>query len=218
MEATLEPSRPIGRKFSKRVVRWLMLVGAIMILIAALMFSSITLLLKSESWVAHSYQVLDALDLTEAHYADAQSAERGYAATCKPSLLSPFNRDLPQIFSQVASLRHLTADNPEQQARAVALGGAITAELQSMNQVLNTAASGKQLQAEAMLLDPKDTMATRKITILIDDMQAAERDLLAARLKNISFFAWATLSSCAIGVLLIAGILFMVFRLIHRET
>ena len=218
METALAPSRPLGRKFSNSVVRWLMVVGAIMGLIGALLFSSITFLLKSESWVAHSYQVLDALDLTEAHYLDAQSAERGYAATCKPTLLAPFQRDLPQIFSQVATLRHLTADNPDQQKRAVALGKAVSAELQSMSRVVTAAANGQQLQAEAMLTDPGDVASIRRITLLIDEMQTAERALLNSRLKNITFFAFATLLSSAAGVLMIGGILVLVFRLIRRET
>lgn len=146
----LEKPRQQGHKFGKRVLLWLAIIGVILIGVVGLMFSSITLLLKSEGWVAHSYQVLDTLDLTEAYYTDAQSAERGYAATCKPAMLSPFHRDLPQIFSDVATLRHLTADNPLQQGRASALSKAISGELERMSGVITTTTAGHQLQAENM--------------------------------------------------------------------
>ncbi len=218
MEANLRKSQPQSHKFGKRVVMWLAAVGLILTGIAALLFSSITLLLKSESWVAQSYQVLDTLDLTEAHYSDAQSAERGYAATCKPALLSPFRRDLPQIFAEVASLRRLTMDNPVQQSRAVSLSRAISAELERMSNVVRTTSNGHQLDAEAMLANPEDAVYNRNITKLIDDMQSEERSLLGARLKNVTLFAWTTLVSCTIGVILIALILAFLLRLTRRET
>jgi diguanylate cyclase (GGDEF)-like protein len=182
------------------------------------MFSSITLLLKSEGWVAHSYQVLDALDLTEAYYTDAQSSERGYVATCKSVLLSPFHRDLPQIFTNVATLRHLTADNHQQQQRAVALGRAITAELEHMSVVISTTTAGHQLEAETMLASPTDATGNRDISSLINAMQADERGLLASRLQNVTLFAWTTLFSSIVGVGAITGILLFVLRLIRRET
>jgi hypothetical protein len=53
-----------GGKFGKKVVMWLALVGVILAGIAVMMFTSVSFLLKSEGWVAHSYQVLDTLDLT----------------------------------------------------------------------------------------------------------------------------------------------------------
>jgi len=207
-----------GGKFGKKVVMWLALVGVILAGIAVMMFTSVSFLLKSEGWVAHSYQVLDTLDLTESRFTDAQSAERGYVATCKPAMLSPFKRDLPQIFGDIAALRTLTADNPAQHVRAMALGTAITGELERMSGIIATTTGGHQIQAETMLADPGDNAAIRKIRVLIDDMQVDERALLTARLRNVTFFAWATLASSAVGVLAIAAILLFVLRLIRRET
>jgi hypothetical protein len=66
MKRSLDRSRLHGRKFSKHVRLWLVVVAALLAGVAGLMFSSITLLLKSEGWVSHSYQSLDTLDLTEA--------------------------------------------------------------------------------------------------------------------------------------------------------
>jgi CHASE3 domain sensor protein len=218
MELSLEKPRLQGRKFSKHVRLWLAVVGLIMAGIAGLLFSSIALLLKSEGWVSHSYQILDTLDLTEAYFSDAQSAERGYAATCKPALLSPFNRDLPQIFANVASLRHLTTDNPAQQERALALSEAISAELERMSRVITTTTAGRQLEAEAMLARPDEASADRSIGNLIDAMQADERTLLSVRMRNVTLFAWTMLVSSAVGVLLIGGILILVLRLVRRET
>jgi diguanylate cyclase (GGDEF)-like protein len=218
MEKYFQMPRPQNRKFGKRVMIWLAAVGIILTGITVLLFSSITFLLKSEGWVAHSYQVLDALDLTEAHYSDAQSAERGYVATCKPTLLSPFRRDLPQIFGELASLHHLTMDNPAQQGRAVSLSKAVSDELARMSNVVRTTTNGQQLAAETMLENPADAAENRDINKLIDEMQAEERLLLDARLKNVTLFAWTTLISSAIGIALIAFILVFLLRLIKRET
>ena len=204
-------------KFSSRIVLGLILAGAILVAISGLMFRSITQLLNSEGWVAHSYQVLDALDLTEAFFVDAQSAERGYVATCNPNVLSPFRRDLPQIFAHVATLRSLTADNPAQQARVDSLGKMLSAELERMSGVINTNLNGHQLQAETMLTDQRDVSGTRAISTLLNAMETDERALLADRLHNVTLFAWATLISCTVGAVLICAILAFVFWLIRRE-
>src|SRR5215469_13403275 len=106
---------PVSRAFGRKVVPWFVLVGIILMGVAGLITVSITRLISSSAWVAHSYQILDTLDLTEARFSDAEAAERGYVATCKTSMISPFRADLPRIYGYLASLRTLTADNPVQQ-------------------------------------------------------------------------------------------------------
>jgi CHASE3 domain sensor protein len=193
-------------------------VSLILVGISGLIIHSISELVASAGWVAHSYQVIDTLDLTQAYFTDAQSAERGYVATCKQTLITPFRRDMPLIFSQIASLQSLTEDNPTQQGRAIALRNALNDELVRMTDVIATNLKGDVKTAEALIADTADARATVKVLDLIKTMESEERRLLALRLGDVRSFASSTLIASLAGTLTCFGILGFVFWLIRREA
>lgn len=206
------------RAFGNKLVPWFALILVILVGVSGLIFVSITRLISSSGWVEHSYQILDTLDLTEARFSDAEAAERGYVATCKQTMISPFRSDLPRIYAYLASLRALTADNPVQQAHVDRLHNTMSNELARMSMVMSTALGGKQSKAEEMLADPRDTNAVGEILATITNMESEERKLLDVRLKNLRFFAQMTLGACVLAVIVCGGILGFVFWLIRRET
>jgi diguanylate cyclase (GGDEF)-like protein len=215
MDKTL--SRP-GRALSKKIVIWLVLASLILAGISGLIFRSITQLLRSGDWVAHSYQVLDALENTQAFFLDAEAAERGYIATCRPAMITPFRRDLPQIYAKLATLRALTADNDDHRERLIQLSHTMTGELERMSTAITTTLGGDQTGGETMLADSQNTQATRQVAAGLAQMEREERDILEGRLHDVQLFARATLITCAVGVAAIFAILGFVFWLIRRET
>ncbi len=212
------PAQPPTGTFGLKLVPWFALIGVILLAVSALIFVSITRLISSSTWVAHSYQILDTLDLTAARFSDAEAEERGYVATCKQSMISPFRADLPRIYAYLAALRALTADNPVQQAHVERLHNALSNELARMSMVMMTTLDGGQLKAEKMLADPHDISAVSNILVTVSNMEREERRLLDIRLGSLQFFAWMTLAACAMGIVACGGILGFVFWLIRRET
>ena len=186
--------------------------------ISGLMFSSITQLLRSSDWVAHSYRVLDTLDFTQAFFSDAEASERGYVATCKPSLISPFRHDLPQIYAQLASLRTLTDDNPAHRERMAFLSRTMTAELERMSATSASLPKAISLRLKRRSPTRPNIDATAQVFSALGAMESEERAILAGRLHDVKIFAWATLASCAIGVTASSAYLGFVFWLIRRET
>lgn len=217
MDETL-PASPARHTFGNKLAPWFASIVVILVGVSGLIFVSITRLISSSGWVAHSYQILDTLDLTEARFSDAEAAERGYVATCKQTMISPFRSDLPRIYADLASLRALTADNPVQQAHVERLHTTMSNELARMSMVMSTTLAGNQLKAETMLADPRDTNAVGEILTSITNMENEERKLLDVRLKNLQFFAQMTLGACALAVVVCGGILGFVFWLVRRET
>jgi diguanylate cyclase (GGDEF)-like protein len=213
---TQSPTRR-QKKFGKRVILAFGLTGVILAGIYGLIFRSITELVSSGDWVGHSYQVLDTLDLTEAFFNEAQASERGYVATCLPSLITPFRHDLPQIYAKLSALRNLVEDNPAQLQRVAQLSATMTGELERMSAIITTTAKGSQVLAEAELTDRQNVEATQKISGLLNTMESEERKLLASRQHEMKVSGLATLISGGIGVAAIAGILGFVFWLIRRE-
>lgn len=203
---------------NKRVMAGLAIVCLIVVGISGLIFRSISQLVASSEWVAHSYEVIDTLDLTEAYFADAQSAERGYVATCKKELIAPFRRDIPLIYSRVAALRTLTQDNPAQQKRIAALTAALNAELAQMTSVIDVTLKGNVKTAESMLTDERSTRAADGILATVKAMENEERRLLRDRLAAVKTFATLTLITSAAGTAACFSILALLFWLIRRES
>lgn len=215
--STAQSGRIPRRALNKRIIVWFAAVGVIVIATTVLIFVSITRLISSSGWVQHSYQVIDTLDVTAALFNDAQSAERGYAATCSPKMLAPFRSDLPRIYSRLASLHALTSDNPDQQKRLEHLRTALSAELGRMSLVITTAAGGDQASAQKLLVQQDELSAVGDIHATINTMRKVERTLLAARLSAVQFFGKLTLAASALGVAISGIILGFVFWLVRRE-
>ncbi len=206
--------RLFGRRIFPGLVAMTLIVGGI----SGLIYTSISQLIASSGWVAHSYQVLDTLDVTENYFTDAQSAERGYVATCKQALITPFRHDVPLILDRIATLRTLTADNPDQQKRVAALSGALRAELSRMTDVIATTLRGEVKSAQSMLVDEPNARATRNVLAIINSMESDERHLLATRLTEVRKFAFLTLIAATAGTIACFAILAFVFWLIRRES
>lgn len=202
----------------RRIVPWFIAVSVILVAIVGGIYQSVTQLISASGWVEHSYQVLDTLNLTSARFIDAQSAERGYVATCSRVLLLPYRSDLPRIYSDIAYLRLMTSDNPQQQQRVEKLHGALSSEFSRMSTAIADAARGNLKDADSLVADPKDRLDVKHILQITHEMESEERDLLSKRIKRVNFFATSTLIAIGIGVLACVGILFFVFRLVRRES
>jgi diguanylate cyclase (GGDEF)-like protein len=211
-------SAPRRAGFGKRVFGWLALVSLIFTAVTAVLFGSISQLISSVGWVTHSYQVIDALDLTEEAFADAQSAERGYVATCKITMISPFRSDLPRIYSEISNLRSLTADNPAQLRRVEALNDAVNAEISRMSTVMAENMRGDLRDAQTALTKPSELEGTHAIFAIIKTMETEERTLLAGRLSSARRNTTITVIASGIGLVACLVILGFLFWLIRHEA
>ncbi|HEY1710987.1 MAG TPA: diguanylate cyclase [Rhizomicrobium sp.] len=206
------------RALGRRIIPWFVAVSAILLTVGIGVYTSVTRLISAGGWVEHSYQVLDALDLTMARFIDAQSAERGYVATCSRVLLLPYRTDLPRIYSGIAYLRLLTADNPSQQRHIERLHGELAGEFSRMNMAIADAATGNVKKADTLVVDPQDRLNVNGILAITHEMEVEERELLAKRVASVNFFATTTLIASALGLLACVAILGFVFWLVRRET
>jgi signal transduction histidine kinase len=71
-----------------------------------------------QSWVVHTYQVMDSLRAVLNDAADAETGQRGYLLTHKDSYLKPFRDSQARLNRDLDQFQYLTQDNPVQQARA----------------------------------------------------------------------------------------------------
>lgn len=107
--------RPVSRK-------WLIgsgfaLAAVILFLVGAVSFQSARTAHQRALSVAHTHQVLQAIQETLALMTDAETGQRGFLVTGRDEYLEPFVRAKSRLPQALAHLRGLTADNPEQRAR-----------------------------------------------------------------------------------------------------
>lgn len=211
----VQPSR---RLFGKRLMLWFAAIGAIMAVVMGLIFVSISSLISSGGWVEHSNRILNTLDVVAAQFNAAESAERGYVATCNTALIAPFRADIPQIYADLATLRVLTADNPRQLERVERLRSTLSAELSRMSVEMNTTTHGNQKAALTMLDQPQELRAIDDIINTISMMKTDEQKLLDTRLANVQRFGRLTLAACGLGAAATIAILVLVLWLAGREN
>src|SRR6266540_3032276 len=115
MEPDVEHVAPIGRASRRRFV--------LTMTVALLLTSGMSLV----SWIAakraetdadhvsHTYAVKQELESTIRHLIDVENGARGFVLTAEDRFLDPIVAGRQILPQDIASLRHLTADNPTQQ-------------------------------------------------------------------------------------------------------
>ena len=86
----------------------------------------------SRAAVAHTHQVKAGLDQLLATLIDAETGERGFIITGTDNYLEPYDRARGALPSDIAQVRALIADNPEQQADLDHLADAIALKLSEL--------------------------------------------------------------------------------------
>ena len=89
-----------------------------------------------QQWVLHTYQVIDQLRIVLGDVQDAETGQRGYLLTHKADFLQPYRAGTTRARRDVVTFRKLTADNPEQQRRAIVLAALVNMRTDALEKSL----------------------------------------------------------------------------------
>ena len=112
-------------KVEHKIVAAFAIGGAAVVLLGAATYYNARNLLKRHEMVAHTYQVIEAIDDALSSADELQSGACGYLLTGKPEYLQPYQRGLGASGEALARIRRLTADNAVQQRALAALQAAV---------------------------------------------------------------------------------------------
>ncbi|HET9389155.1 MAG TPA: ATP-binding protein [Steroidobacteraceae bacterium] len=191
--------------------------------VALLALLSLTAVQAARSWaksaglVAHTYEVISELEGLSGSLNIAEAARRGFLATGQSSYLQERNAVLGRLQAHLLVVRQLTIDNSTQQLRIrrlqmrLATRGAEVDALIAIAQQQGLGAAQKALAAQDA------QQATAEANRLVEEMEQAERALLATR--SAADERSARLLALTFGALLlsIAGVLGWVFVRIRRD-
>ena len=137
----------------------------------------------SNGWTAHTHLVLDQSNRIAQAMVDQETGIRGFLLAENETFLAPYKSGKASFAAALTEIRRLTADNPRQQARLD--------KLETLSKTWDTAVAAKVI---SLMSSPDTVMQARMlevagtgkasmdgIRVLIDDLQAEERALLAER-------------------------------------
>lgn len=171
----------------------------ILIFSALISYESVTELLDSQEWVAHTDLVKSDLLGLISTMKDAETGQRGYLLTGDESFLEPFVGSREKVTGYFDHTRMLTRDNKSQQDDFDKLDSLITQKFLIINQ---TIAERKKsiLPTVAILLRGKSVMDSTRALIKV--MVGREEKLMAIRTAKANRFASYTSISIMVAALI----------------
>jgi PAS domain S-box-containing protein len=169
---------------------------------------------EDADWVAHTYAVMNAIELTSNHVLEAATSARTFASTGEDLLLTPYGNASGAVAPDEEALRNLTVDNPTQQRRMDVLEPQVRAALEF-------SASVVAKRRQQTLRESSDAIEIEKLMDAVrattEEMKTEELQLLRRRTQSTkSGRRWASLIILA-GVLVGASLLGFAGLAVNRE-
>ncbi|WP_294052705.1 CHASE3 domain-containing protein [Sphingomonas sp.] len=163
--------------------------------------------LQAQHWVSHTLEVEEQLSSVLSGVQQAETGQRGYLITRDPAYLEPFTSGGHGLHRELAELRALVSDSPEQSARAATLQRLIEARLDRLTDFVEMIRRGDTAGVAAGVKSGVGLGQMRRIRTLVEEMRSHEAGLFAVRSHDASWQAalltlW--LAVTAIGVAVVA--------------
>jgi signal transduction histidine kinase len=166
-------------------------------------------------WVAHTYAVIGALELTSEHAIEAEASARTFVLTGQDPLLAHYEAARGLVAQDENALRDLTADNPNQQRRLDVLEAQIRVTLEFAARTI-----AKRQQTDTVPPAPEVLEAERLmdgVRATTQAMQADEMQLLSQRTQRTKGGRRLTSFIIVLGIFTGAGLLALARLAVNRE-
>ncbi|HXE74056.1 MAG TPA: CHASE3 domain-containing protein [Candidatus Xenobia bacterium] len=191
---------------------------ALLALVGWFAYSTLQHLIASSEDVAHTYQVLGALEETVTRLQDMQRGARGFVITGDERFLAPYESGIESTPGKIAQLEQLIADNPDHQARLAALKPLVGEAMDRFRVVVNTRRSRGAAAAAALVASGDGQALMDEIRTRIGEMKKVELSLLEQRQARARASARNTTRIVTLGMALSAALFFAVFLFLNREV
>ncbi|WP_189329875.1 methyl-accepting chemotaxis protein [Actinoplanes ianthinogenes] len=156
---------------------------------------------ENQRMVAHTYQVLEALNTVLSTLKDAETGQRGFLITGTDDYLQPYTDAKNNVTGTIDAVATLTADNPRQQERIGKLRPLVTAKFTEMQDTIDLRGSAGFAAARAVVLQNKGKAVMDQIRTLVAEMDQEERSLLGVRTQASESATRTTQIVVVVGVL-----------------
>ena len=230
-------------KFKTKLVGGYAIILAMMVIVTIVVYSSVSSLIQTQGWVAHTHEVLETSRSLSKSMVDMETGQRGFMLTGNDNFLAPFKAGNKQFEEHIEEAKNLVSDNPAQVARFDEVQKLKNEWMTNAGQweidlkrkvdngelppaALKNVLEGKQIDGSAHISGHragKDMMDEQRI--LLEEIESIERELMNTRsldavntADSTQFISlWGTVLAVIIGVLLIIVIIRNVMSLLGGE-
>ena len=178
-------------------------------------------LAENSQWVAHTHEVIGELEALLSTLKDAETGQRGYLLTEDEKYLESYDDALQRVGAEVARLKELTSDNPDQQARLAVLDKKMGVRLDELKQTVALMKKGDRPAALKVVRSGTGKTHMDELRREIAIMQQAEHDLLRKRADESAISYHTTVLSillpAIIGVVLVGVVFYLSQRNIRQR-
>ena len=215
MEFSKQFDAPIEVRLRRRVNGGFIAATLLTLFIGFSFWRNARLAADDADWVAHTYAVMNRLELAAKHVIEAETSAQTFASTGQAALLAHYETVSRTVTQDEEALRYLTADNPKQQRRLDVLELQVRAALEFAESIV---ARRRHMPAVPV---GREALETEK---LINAVRATDQEMLAEEMRLLSERAQRTravrrLTSIIIaaGVFVGAGLLALAKLAVNRE-
>jgi PAS domain S-box-containing protein len=205
----------MSAKLSRGLIISIGMVAGALVMNAGLTYWNTRHLIEDDRMVAHSHEVLDALEQLISTLKDAETGQRGYLITDEPRYLDPYNSAVATLRDRIEHLERLTADNPGQRARLGDLERHMAAKLDELKQTLDLRRDRGFDAARRLVVTDRGKAEMDAARDVVKAMDEEERRLLEMRDRqsrtSYSIAVRSGLATALLGLVLL-GILLLVLR------
>jgi len=166
--------------------------------------------------VTHTYKVLNIIEDTQAHAADAEAGQRGYLLTGRKDYFDTYDTAVGDVNNNIQQLKILLGDDPVQQANLNDLKNLVARRL-SIDSETDVSGKSNSTGSLAVILTDRGWDTMNQIRSVLFQMRAHETDLLVARQQNAEskFLFNQTASFILVGLTAIAlvAVVFILLRI-----
>ncbi|WP_404337182.1 ATP-binding protein [Sphingomonas sp. MMS12-HWE2-04] len=164
-----------------------LLLGFTLALLVCCAASGLWLVTKKQSadqWVRHTFQVSDRLSKVRILTLRAEVFRRGYLLTGDDEASASVQQVEGELPGEIQALAQMTADNPPQRARVLALERLVRQRLIETEETLELRRTGRYSEGAALIGSEANRRATAQLVGLTRQIRAEEERLLQTRLQR----------------------------------
>ena len=177
---------------------------------------SMNTILEANHWVIHSNNVESELRGLEKLLLDAENGQWGFIYTNAEDFLEPYTRAIAAIDTDIADLKKLLRDNPEQIRRLEQLEELIQDKLKNLDETIQFKRAGQEKALMQFVLSRKGKQMMDEIRQQIETIRQTEKILLEQRQKNADqaeqITSWILLGGTALAVVIGISVLLVIAR------
>jgi PAS domain S-box-containing protein len=207
---------PIEAKLRRRVTGSFIVALLLTVFIGFLSWYNARLAADGADWVAHTYAVLDRLELTSKDVIEVETSARTFASTGQDSLRAHYETARCAVALDEDALRHLTADNPSQQRRLDVLDARVRTALDFAEMIVAKRRQAGAVAGTDEILETERLMDGVRATT--QEVKAEETRLLNQRTEGTKAGRWLTSFIIVLGIFVGAGLLARANLAVNREV